>query len=140
MSHSTHSDDESSDHAHANNDGGEDDDGPSGIVKQAGSPHPIKNCYTRLPFTPEQEKILKQALHESKAKKKAKGDALREHGNQISEENEKLIKENGSVCQEMKTFGRGEAIVVCEVEVRRSGERSPASNRNLDEIEATSTV
>ncbi|ROT76960.1 Lutropin-choriogonadotropic hormone receptor [Penaeus vannamei] len=136
MSHSTHSDDESSDHAHANNDG-EDDDGPSGIVKQAGSPHPIKNCYTRLPFTPEQEKILKQALHESKAKKKAKGDALREHGSQIPEENEKLIKENGSVCQEMKTFGRGEAIVVCEVEVRRSG---PASNINLDEIEATSTV
>ncbi|XP_047491493.1 uncharacterized protein LOC125040805 isoform X2 [Penaeus chinensis] len=140
MSHSTHSDDESSDHAHANNDGGEDDDGPSGIVKQAGSPHPIKNCYTRLPFTPEQEKILKQALHESKVKKKAKGDALREHGSQIPEENEKLIKENGNACQEMKTFGRGEAIVVCEVEVRRSGERSSASNRNLDEIEATSTV
>lgn len=135
MSHSTHSDDDNSDDV-AHPDGGH-HDSPSGVVKQAGSPHPIKNCYTRLSFTPEQEEILKQALHESKARKKAKSDGDRgSHAPQESTDQGKPATENG------KSFGHGEVVVICEVEVNHAGQsRSVSDHGALDKAdEATSTV
>ncbi|KAK8404119.1 hypothetical protein O3P69_000288 [Scylla paramamosain] len=70
-----------------------DDDSHSGVMKQAGSPHPIKNCYTRLSFTPEQEEILKHALNVSKAKKK-RGRSDIENVDQAAQGTFRAIREN----------------------------------------------
>lgn len=135
MSHSTHSDDEASDDHIISGD----EDSHSGVVKQAGSPHPIKNCYTRLSFTPEQEEILKQALNESKAKKK-RGKVEKENADQTKQEllshQRGRTKENGSPpCH-------GEAIVICirevrpkEIEVDRKGRHRVSSLHEEEGIE-----
>lgn len=135
MSHSTHSDDEASDDHILSGD----DDSHSGVMKQAGSPHPIKNCYTRLSFTPEQEEILKQALNESKAKKK-RGKIEKENVDQAAQEllsqQRTRTKENGSpTCH-------GEAIVICirevrpkEFEVDRRGRHRVSNLREEEEAE-----
>lgn len=134
MSHSPHSDEEASDDHILSGD----DDTHSSVVKQAGSPHPIKNCYTRLSFTPEQEEILKQALNESKAKKK-RGKIEKQNVDQATQEllshPRPRTKENGSpTCH-------GEAIVICirevrpkEIEVDRRG-RHRVSNLQEEEVE-----
>ncbi|KAK7068787.1 hypothetical protein SK128_025810 [Halocaridina rubra] len=71
LSHSNQSDDDYSepggDHPN-NNDDGCHQNYDCALVKQTGSPHPIKNCYTRVPFTSVQEQILKRALEESKTR------------------------------------------------------------------------
>nr|QCE21330.1 luteinizing hormone receptor [Eriocheir sinensis] len=135
MSHSPHSDEEApDDHIFSG-----DDDSHSSVVKQAGSPHPIKNCYTRLSFTPEQEEILKQALNESKAKKR-RGKIEKEDGDPATQEllshPRPRTKENGSpTC-------RGEAIVICirevrpkEIEVDRRGRHRVSSLQEEEEVE-----
>lgn len=149
-SHSTHSDDEPSDDLILAGD----NDSHSGVVKHSGSPHPIKNCYTRLSFTPEQEEILKQALNESKARKK-RGKSEKEKVDQATQELlcHQRVKENGSPpCH-------GEPIVICirevcpkEIEIDRMGRHRVSSlleeNEEADEeedygegkMEVTSTV
>lgn len=122
MSHSNPSDEEpSDDHIPSG-----DDDSHSGVMKQAGSPHPIKNCYTRLSFTPEQEEILKHALNVSKAKKK-RGRSETENVDQAAQEllgdQRKPSIENGSsLCQ-------GEAIVICEMELCRENCETDSRNK-----------
>lgn len=124
MSHSNPSDEEpSDDHLHSG-----DDDSHSGVMKQAGSPHPIKNCYTRLSFTPEQEEILKHALNVSKAKKKrGRGDI--ENVDQAAQEllgdqRKPAGVENGnSLCQ-------GEAVVICEMGLCREDVEADSRGRH----------
>lgn len=135
MSHSTHSDEEGSDHVLSG-----DDDSHSGVVKQAGSPHPIKNCYTRLCFTPEQEEILKQALNESKAKKKRgkiEKDDFDQSTRELIRHQRDRAKENGSPpCH-------GEPIVICirevcpkEIEIDRKGRhRLSGMREEKEEVE-----
>lgn len=137
MSHSTHSEDDNSDDL-PHSDDRANHDSPSGVVKQAGSPHPIKNCYTRLSFTPEQEEILKQALHESKARKKIKSD-----GDRYDQATQELLADQGRTTTENgKSFRHGEVVVICEVEVDDAGQnRSVSDHGDLDKAaEATSTV
>ncbi|XP_069943789.1 uncharacterized protein [Cherax quadricarinatus] len=108
MSHSTHSDeDPSDDHVVQHDDfvPPDDHDSPSGVVKQAGSPHPIKNCYTRLSFTPEQEEILKQALHESKAKKRNKPEV----GRKSPVNQALLLDQNNSMTENRQSLGHNTA-------------------------------
>ena len=123
MSHSNPSDEEPSDDHIVSGD----DSSHSGVMKQAGSPHPIKNCYTRLSFTPEQEEILKQALNVSKAKKK-RGRTDIENADQAAQEllgdERKPSVENGnSLCQ-------GEAIVICEMELCREDSEADSRSRH----------
>ena len=123
MSHSNPSDEEpSDDHIPSG-----DDDSHSGVMKQAGSPHPIKNCYTRLSFTPEQEEILKHALNASKAKKK-RGRSEIENVDQaaqglLGDQRKPSIENGSSLCQ-------GEAIVICEMELCRENCETDSKNRH----------
>lgn len=143
MSHSTHSDDETSDDhpLHCVTDDHEDQslDQPSSassaMMKQAGSPHPNKSCYTKLSFTPEQEEILKQALQETKAKKKSKLSA-----DNSSHRTGRCQTENGEPTSEY--LCHGEAVVICEVALTPEAKvHSASDDMDLhDTREVTSTV
>nr|XP_045615581.1 uncharacterized protein LOC123768835 [Procambarus clarkii] len=123
MSHSTHSDEDASDdHGHHDDRGRPNDqESPSGVVKLAGSPHPIKNCYTRMSFTPEQEEILKQALQESKVKKKARTEA----GMKSSASQTLLADNSNPVTEDGKSLGQvmaenGKSPGLCAVDSKKS--------------------